>query len=214
MRSLKSQLKYFFIIGMAASFWACGEQSNQRTTAQETETVKPPRQIIPLERAQKLYGNYSSQRAPLIRHYEDSLGMAMAEKGEEVKKFDVARYGYYDYKTIKAYMAYIEQEAARVGEEISTLRIYFGTYANQQGDVHPRQNTFMLLPTIRHNGRDYGFEISGDTPPQAILLGDSLSRQGPAQKASFIPMMLTPPQNGGSLILNEGQMVPPPYNND
>ena len=209
----RKRLQYAMAILLAIGLSSCGEQNQnaERQSAEAQEEVKPPSQIISLEKAQELYGNYSTQRAPLIRHYEDSLRLSMDQK--EARKFDVARYGYYDYKTIKQYLAYIEQEAERVGEDISTLRIYFGTYSKNAENVHPRQNTFMIMPTIKKNGRDYGFRISGDTPPRALLIGDSLSDQGAVQKASMVPMLMLP-QGGGSLILNEGQMVPPPYNND
>ena len=207
---------------------------NEATKGEETmsEPVPAPRQIISLEKAQKLYGNYTTRRVPLIRKYEDSINMRMADpkmQEEAPKKFDVARYGYYDYKTLKQYLAYIEQETKKTGDSISTIRIYFANYPDEPGYVHKRQSSFMLMPTVKKGGREYAYTISEGEKPEAILIGDDLQAADAAQaffsetanrkaaEASLLPMLSPKPlanpfQLGGSLILNESQMVPPPYN--
>ena len=195
---------------------SCGEQSGQEQTnalGEGEQTIAPPKQIITLEEAQGLYKNYSERRSPIIENYEDR--MAKMEDSAEVKPFDVARYGYYDYQTIKDYIAYIESEAERANVELSTLRIYFANYGKQgMADHKPKQNTFMIMPTVKVKGRDYAFRLTDATPPEVILLGDSLSVIGPAEQAGILPEFLAAPYQGGSLILNESQVVPPPYNND
>ena len=129
--------------------FGCQEQSEKP----KTESVKAPEQIISTNQAQELFDNYSSRRAPLIQKFEDSLN--------KESRFDVARYGYYDYKTIKKYIAYIEQEAEKAKVEISTLRFYFGNYPNKKQFAdgrkvkHPRQNSFFIVPTLKKDGKEY-----------------------------------------------------------
>ncbi|WP_445384386.1 hypothetical protein ACT6NV_10410 [Robiginitalea sp. IMCC44478] len=207
---------------------------NGATKGEETisEPIPAPKQIISLEKAQKLYGNYTTRRVPLIRKYEDSINLRMADpkmQEEAPKKFDVARYGYYDYKTLKQYLAYIEQETKKTGDSISTIRIYFANYPDEPGYVHKRQSSFMLMPTVKKGGREYAYAISEGEKPEAILIGDDLQTADTVQayfseaanrkaaEASLVPALSPkPPANpfqlGGSLILNESQMVPPPYN--
>ncbi|SFR52728.1 hypothetical protein SAMN04490243_2627 [Robiginitalea myxolifaciens] len=202
----------FAVLLLAA---ACGEQSGQDQTqaaAESDQMITPPKQIISLEEAQVLYKNYSERRSPIIKNYEDRR--TKMEDSTEFKPFDVARYGYYDYQTIKDYINYIESEAARANVDISTLRIYFANYGQKGMPDHmPKQNTFMIMPTIKVKGRDYAFRLTDATPPEVILLGDSLSIIGPAEQAGILPELLAAPFQGGSLILNESQIVPPPYNN-
>ena len=226
--------KYFQVIALnlalASLLLSCKD-----TVQPEEVTAAPvpaPKQLISLEKAQKLYENYTTRRVPLIRKYEDSINMVMADPKaqEEVPgKFDVARYGYYDYKTLKQYLEYIEQETAKTGDSISTIRIYFANYPDEPGYVHKRQSSFMLMPTVKKGGREYAYAISEGEKPQAMLIGDNLQVVDASQallnnpsdrqtaKASLLPVAAPKPpvkpyQLGGSLILNESQMVPPPYN--
>ena len=174
-----------------------------------------------------MYDAYGERRVGLIEHYENEQNPG--------KKFDVARFGYYDYQTIKDYMAFIEQEAKKANVEISTLRFYFSNYPDQKtfGDgreiKHPRQNSFFIIPTIKAgNNEDYAFYIreGDDGASRPMLLTDNLNPKqegnlnGDGSKerkseASFVPSSasLSAPMyaKNQSLILNEGDMIPPPY---
>ena len=194
--------------------------------------VDPPSQIISVEQAKSMYDQYTDRRAALIQRFEDSV-----QPGE--KKFDVARYTYYDYKTIKQYLAYIEQEAEKAGVEISTLRFYFSNYPDKgqfedgKKIVHPRQNSIFLMPTLNSEGLDYGFftvEAEGGAREAVLLNGElgAYSPEGMGQLgekidarnyAAFAPSFNSKAgataasgyQGGNSLILNEGSSAPPPY---
>ena len=206
--------------------FGCQEQSEKP----KTESVKAPEQIISTNQAQELFDNYSSRRAPLIQKFEDSLN--------KESRFDVARYGYYDYKTIKKYIAYIEQEAEKAKVEISTLRFYFGNYPNKQkfkdgrAVKHPRQNSFFIVPTLKKDGKEFPFSVvsNGKENYNAKLLKNnfkiskskevgSLFYHNEKSSASIFPNFFNKPANllyddEGSLILNEIGVVPPPYGQD
>ncbi|MCM4169563.1 hypothetical protein KCTC52924_00344 [Arenibacter antarcticus] len=202
------------------------EKEKEPTPAPEPAPVKAPAQIVTVAQAKTMYDAYGERRVGLIEKFEN-------EQSPE-KKFDVARFGSYDYKTIKTYLAYIEQEAKNANVEISTLRFYFSNYPDQKTFEngreikHPRQNSFFMIPTIKEgNNGDYAFYIREDdngrnTP---MLLTDNLNpkkqenmdtEQGAASQkseASFIPSISTSLMyaKDKSLILNEGDMIPPPY---
>ncbi|TFG73505.1 MAG: hypothetical protein E4H26_09730 [Flavobacteriales bacterium] len=215
----------------------------------EAVSVKAPNQIIEIDEAKSFYDDYTLRRVPLIQKYEDSINQGRAtgtkqqmqqntdnEKATaagvaEGAKFDVARYVYYDYATLKQYMAYLEQEAKLANVEISTMRLYFSNYPDDSKYVHPRQNSIMLSPTVKRGDRDYLFYIGElDGKAEAVLLNNDFGPMQPSgmgnastqdgkSHASFVPSLGTTHPNaavliqeGKSLTLNRGNGVPPPYN--
>lgn len=225
-------LAFASLIGLILllSLHSCKEQDRQKEQSEETSEVRAPEQIISVAQAKTMYDQYSKRRAPLILRYEDSI-----TKGE--REFDVARYTYYDYKTIKQYLAYIEQEAENAGVEIASLRFYFSNYPDQETFengkkvVHPRQNSIFLMPTVQSEGQDYGFYIQeGESGSEVVLLngklepyqqkGMGLNKKGTYHnEAGFAPKLHAVStgapsnvQGDKSLILNEGNSAPPPYN--
>lgn len=213
----------------------------------KTETpVSPPEQIVTVKQAKGYYDNYSERRVRLIQRYEDSINrrrmgddirQMKQEKGKEKSaamvegpaKFDVARYVYYDYKTIKKYIEFIDQQAAAAKVDISTLRFYFSNYPDSTQYVHPRQNSIMISPALHKDKREYLFYIDDSDPknPRPVLLTDSFKRSkvqiGAVSEAeekayaSMMPSFSAPnatvvyPYNGGqSLTMNKGTGVPPP----
>ncbi len=219
-----------FLFATTLILLSCGERSAEENNAKTAE-VEPPEQIISIEEAQDMYKNYTDRRAPLIQKFEDSINMSQ----KDTSKFDVARYTYYDYKTIKQYLEYIEQEAAKAGVEISTLRFYYSNYPDKatfsDGSevIHPRQNSFFIQPTLNENGEEYGFytEDGEEGEKRAVLLNGQMEIFGPdgmgiragndtRAYAGFIGGISTRPSsnfsNGnGSLVLNHGGAAPPPY---
>lgn len=214
---------------MSLLLTACGEQS-QRETSAASEQVEAPKQIISLEEAQSMYKNYSERRVPLIQKYEDSLNRSM----RDTASFDVARYTYYDYQTIKQYLAYIEQEAAAAGVEISSLRFYYSNYPDQQtfADgtpiMHPRQNSFFIIPALKQEGEDWAFNIedAGDGTKRAVILhadlqavdGKNMGMINNGRDKAYAGHLMSGPSGpvpaafgNGSVVLNHGGAAPPPW---
>ncbi|MBD1259331.1 hypothetical protein HZY62_01920 [Maribacter polysiphoniae] len=228
------------------------EEEKEKEVAPE---VLAPEQIVHVEQAKEMYDFYTKRRVPLIQRYEDSINRrkygtkiqqkkkakSNSDEANAEKKFDVARYVSYDYKTLKQYLAYIEQEAKKANVEISGLRIYFSNYPdkaffdgqNKDSILHPRQNSVLLSPTLTKGKRDYLFYIGEDKDQQeAILLSDSfkpikdiigMGHLGNAESkshASFMPSLSTSTANttlntsfyaGTSLTMNKGTGAPPPF---
>ncbi|MCM4151168.1 hypothetical protein DHD05_06155 [Arenibacter sp. N53] len=206
------------------------EQKKEKPPVQEQEPseIMAPKQIVTVAQAKTMYDSYGERRVGLIEKYENELAPE--------KKFDVARFGYYDYNTIKEYMNYIEQEAKKANVEISSLRFYFSNYPDKKTFEdgreikHPKQNSFFIIPATKvENNREYGFYImeedNGKNIP--VLLTDNLEpkkdgdmdrQQSGAAKseASFMPTSSPAPfyVKNKSLVLNEANMVPPPYHTD
>ena len=230
MKNLQSILSSLFSLSILF-FVSCGERTQTQDAAAESKiAVEAPEQIISMEEAKMFYENYSDRRASLIQKFEDSINISK----QDTTKFDVARYTYYDYKTIKQYLDYIEQEAAKAGVEISTLRFYYsnypdqGSFSNGKKIDHPRQNSVFILPTLNQDGDEFGFytEEDGQGGLRAVLFDykldninlkemglnnsvDGKSYAGFMNSSSAIsaPTIF----NGGSMVLNQGGAAPPPY---
>lgn len=218
------KILYFFIIATISS---CDQQ-------QDKVLVTAPRQIVSVAQAKNMYDSYGIRRAFLIQQYEDSIN-SQKKTGTEIEKFDVGRFVYYDYKTIKQYLAYIEQEAENAGVEISTLRFYYSNYPDEavfadtkDSIKHPRQNSILLSPTYTDGKTDHLFYIGiGEEGNQAIPLNNDFETlkgydvpppESNKNSASFAPIIntsatkTTPILSEKSLTLNRGSGVPPPKN--
>ncbi|MGB5229474.1 MAG: hypothetical protein WBN55_14505 [Eudoraea sp.] len=214
---------------------SCGEQKAKDEVPEvKQEEIKAPEQIVSVDQARSMYKSYSERRAPLIQNYED----AYDKRDSKMKdSFDVARYVYYDYKTIKDYLTYIEKVAAKANVEISTLRFYFSNYPNQakfeDGSpvIHPRQNSVFILPASIVDNAQYGFYLEEQEDgtlvpaylswdlapyiPEGMGMiqedGNSYAGMGPnldnSNSSSLSPM---PFIANVSTILNEGGSAPPP----
>lgn len=210
-------------------FVSCAEQADRGKEIEQEKTVEAPEQIISIEEAKSMYDNYTERRAGLIQDFEDRINMSR----KDTTKFDVARYTFYDYKTIKDYLAYIEQEAAAAGVEISSLRFYFSNYpdqekfANGKPIVHPRQNSFFIIPATEVDGDQIAFTTvdTGEAgKKRAVLLKMNLEpydAEGMGTNydntnkslASILSVVnyASPAYANGSTALNEGSSAPPPH---
>ena len=184
-----------------------------------------PEQIISAEQAKKIYDTYTERRVGLIKAYEE-------DSAQGGKEFHPTRSGWYDYETIKQYMAYIEHEAKLAGVEISGLRFYFANYPetaqfkDDRMKEYPRHNTFFIMPTMSLDGEDMGFITTGkpDGERKAVLIRDRVlkmtgnrdttvyrkEKQGVDPKMMVMPLMLQEGDEERSLILNEAGLTPPP----
>lgn len=215
--------------------YGCGQKDPDKN--EEDVEINAPAQIIDIAQAKTYYDTYGERRVPIIQKYEDSINGEgkMQKKNDAQESFDVGRFVYYDYKTIKQYLAYIEQEAKAANVEISTLRFYYSNYpdqtffpASKDSIIHPRQNSILISPTYNDGKRDYLFYIGqGAEGQEAIPLADNfepvkgyglLDATIKKSYASFTPnfkISAVRPKafaNGESLTLNRGTGVPPPKN--
>lgn len=180
--------------------------------------VKPPKDIISIKESKSLYDNYSRNRVAPILAYE--------REANDDEDFEVARYVDFDYKVMKQYIAFVEQEAKKTKVDVSTFRMYFANYPNSEKFpdgkkvVHPRQNSIFVLPTLVKNGENMGFYIGADGEAKLVrnaVKGDAqgygvVNLERNQSQASFVPNFAASAmfQADQSLIMNHGQSGPPP----
>ena len=137
--------------------------------------------------------------------------------------FEAARFVDFDYDTVKQYIDYIDQEAAKAGvKKVTKLRLYFANYPknkefpDKKEVVHPRQNSIFMVPTLDRDGINYGFYIGPNG--EASLIADRIVGKGNGmglldekpQKAYAGFSLNSSLYAGGSLTLNFGHGGPPP----
>lgn len=212
-----------FLIFINLTFSGCQEPLDGSLSG----PVSPPKQIITVERAAEMYENYSTRRVPIIKKYEDSLVA-------DTTQFTPTRYAEYDLETIKHYIAYVEYQAKQAKVDVKTLRFYLSNYPNTDkyanGDKvrYPRRNSFFILPTMEYKGKNVGFSIAEvDGKYKAVPINNGVAKNGELENdgmtnseekingAGFFVTGNVAVQGGTtSLILNDGQLVPPPGPND
>jgi len=197
----------------------------------DSVSAEAPKQIVSIESAKEMYDSYTERRVRLIEKFEEDQSPNV--------EFDPTRQGWYDYDTLKQYMAYIEQQAKDANVDISGISIYFANYPeklNSNGNIPPsykHHNSIFLVPTMREDGNDHAFYISedekGNSKPQKIKerrkFLDMQDKMGVINKGSdriatsnAKLLMLTSSLQDTvtrnniehSLILNEAHIIPPP----
>lgn len=192
----------------------CKPEGESKAAAEE---VQRPKQIISKDQAAAMFKQYSRDRVPCAVAAQDST---------EQESFIAARYTEFDYDVIKEYMAYIEQEATAANKEIETLRIYYAVYPPGMGGKSKKATVF-LVPAADFDGKNRAFEVmkEGERAEAVAIPWDfgtgveqvgMQSKQSQRQYATFGPAPFSSPatavQPNGSLVLNDGNTAPPPYN--
>lgn len=192
----------------------CKPEGETRTAS---EDVDRPGQIITVERAASLFKEYTDKRVPHVLMELDS-----AEQAQYIP----ARYTEFDFDVIKQYISYIEQEAGSAQKDIKSLRIYYAVYPPNTGNKS-KKSTVFLVPTTDFGDVNRAFKVdheNGKAIATAIPwdFGTGVEQVGMSeasnqrQHASFGPapanLNATPPLSNGSLILNDGNTAPPPWN--
>ncbi len=253
---MKNAQKLMSKIGMVTvllvGLTSCGDHDTDATVkAEEVDKI-----IIPNDQAKELYDTYTIRREGLIRDFEnaqDSLGNQGASDDHDQKRqnkedgsqkavqqsndqqndtgFQVVRYGFSDFQSLKKYMTFIEQEAERANVNISTLRFYFANYPdkdkfnNGNPVKEPRRNTLVFVPTVNTGKGEYAFYTADDDDGlrKAFLLSEELADNGQSfggkgkEEASMLPTANLsntteaplPVTNKQSLSGNEWGLRPP-----
>ncbi|TGV01444.1 hypothetical protein [Flavivirga rizhaonensis] len=114
-----------FVIIMVLSFQSCEEKP-------KPQKIKPPKQIIDYDYAQKLEEEYKNTRGAIINKYLQI---------EDTREF------WFDLEELKKYIAFVEQEADSLGYKRLGIRIYNGAYPNEKGFPDPGYSTVFIVPT-------------------------------------------------------------------
>lgn len=115
----------------------------------EETVIKPPAQTITAEEANRLEETYKQTRAGILN---DTLGY------EDTREF------WFSLDSVKKYIAFVEQEATRMGKTNLGLRIYLGAYPAQGDYPDPGYSTVFIVPTAKNtNTLKRGFFPMEDT---------------------------------------------------
>ncbi len=159
--------------------------------------------IIPLNKAIKQYDKYSKQRVGLLK---DTL-----KKKYRNDKFSDTRTVWFDIKTIRAYLAYIDENA----KDAEGFQFYFGVNSSKDEGDSKNHQTFFVAPTVSNvvdgDTIQSGFTVKNG---KRIFIYEQIKKYieessgQNVQKASFFSLR----QDDGYL-LNRGGGSPPHENN-
>ncbi|WP_405251481.1 hypothetical protein [Dokdonia sp. Asnod3-C12] len=192
---------------------SCGgdPKGTPHTDDQSEEPLAAPSTIITVQEAEDMYHRYGNQRVPLIETSVNIDKDGNPIKPEDDRYVQATRSLSMDYKELKQYLAFIEQEAGEAKTDISGLRIYFSQYPNGKNDSRA---TVFINPIMEAGKKgdirdDLSFAIKkGNGKSIAVAVGDIIK----APKASSNMANLTlPVQNTiQSLAINGMPWRPPP----
>ncbi len=160
--------------------------------------------LIKLDDAVVMYKNYEEQRIAITK---DTL-----QKLYNDNKFEDTRTVWFDLKTIKDYIAFVEKKSAENHIKPDGLKFYFSVYPNNKGlGDEKNHQTFFIAPTTKKDSKQSGYTLvkEGDNE-KVVYLKDALNKNQTQQnrkvnKASFFTTIV---QNDG-LLLNRGGGTPP-----
>ena len=182
---------------------SCEEKQKETNsiTRVDIESMKE-NHIIPLKEAVKMYGKYTKDRVKILK---DTL------KKKYGDDFNDTRTVWFDMKTIKAYLKYLEENAG----EAEGLQFYFSVDPDNKGKQSNHQ-TFFIAPTIKNvvdgDTIQSGFTVENG---KRIFLYEAFKKDMEMnhqnmQKASFFSLMQ---DDDEGLLLNRGELGPPYGNN-
>jgi hypothetical protein len=191
-----------FLIVVIISSCEKPPQPNENRITQSDVKEMTENHIIDLKDAVKAYDKYTKQRVGILK---DTL----KEKYKD-KDFNDTRNVWFDIKTIKAYIKYLEDNTP----EVEGLQFYFSVNPDNNGKQQ-NQQTFFIAPTVQNvvnkDTVQSGYTIKNG---KRVFVYDAVkqylegSNQN-IQKASF----LTTIQDKEGFLLNEGEDNPPGNNN-
>ena len=192
---------------------SCAEPKSD-CPCEDPKEVEEPKGIITEEEAAVLFKEYTEKRVADRIAKKDTA---------EQKSFEPARYTEFDFKIIKQYIKYIEQEAKAADTEIETLRIYYAVYPEGRGD-RSNKTTVFLVPAADFDGKNKAFQIGmiGERAAADTIPWDfgtdvrKMSLYAPKDQRQYgtfgpSPVPNAPVQGNRSLVLNDGSTSPPPY---
>ncbi|WP_299768697.1 hypothetical protein [uncultured Dokdonia sp.] len=172
--------------------------------------VERPDMAIELDEAIALYQNYGANRVKLIEDHEN-------EEVGEVDNFQATRSLTFNYKELRQYLDYVEQEAKKADTEILGLRVYLGQYDIE--GRHPNSGTVFFNPTMKKGDNEVAFAIQNQNGnPTAVPVGQlqeyylKIGKIKTPGKANLV--LVQDDDDITSLAANRGGKRPPPSTDD
>ncbi|WP_299678118.1 hypothetical protein [uncultured Dokdonia sp.] len=173
--------------------------------------VERPDMAIELDEAIALYQNYGENRVKLIETHEN-------EEVGEVDDYQATRSLTFNYKELRQYLDYVEQEAKEANTDIMGIRVYLGQY-DTENSPHPNAETVFFNPTMKKDGNEVAFAIQNQNGnPTAVPVGQLQEyylkiKNGKLKTPGKANLVLVQ-DDVTSLAGNEGHRRPPPKSGD
>ncbi len=203
-------LKMMALCYIGVLFFASCEQ--MPTAAEEPAPIVAPDIIIPVQEAENMYHRYGEDRANLIE-----ANINIDDQGNPIASDDPAyvqatRSLTVDYKQLKQYLAFIEQEAASTKTDITGLRIYLAQYGPSKNNG---RSTVFLNPVKQYGdggiSDDVAFAIDkSGKEPKAVYVDQCF--KVPSQRSNQANLTMPVQGNIQSLAGNDFPFRPPPTN--
>jgi len=169
------------------------------------DVVERPDMAIELDEAIALYQNYGENRVKLIEIHEN-------EEVGEVDDYQATRSLTFNYKELRQYLDYVEQEAKEADTDIMGIRVYLGQY-DTENSPHPNAETVFFNPTMNKDGSEVAFAIQNQNGnPTAVPVGvlqDYYLKTGKIKTPGKANLVLIQ-DDVTSLAGNHGSRRPPP----
>ncbi|WP_396598012.1 hypothetical protein [Dokdonia sp. R86516] len=195
---------------------SCGGETKgtPHTDDHDEEPLAVPSTIISLQEAEDMYHRFGNQRVPLIEKSVNIDKEGDSIKPEDDRYIQATRSLSMEYKDLKAYLAFIEEQAKLANDtKISGLRIYFSQYKKGKNDGRA---TVFLNPIMEAGQKgdirdDVAFAIkTNGNKSTAVPVGKLIKI--PSEKSNRADLTM-PIQNGvQSLAGNSLPWNPPPKN--
>ncbi|WP_300566905.1 hypothetical protein [Flavobacterium sp.] len=104
--------------------------------AEELKSAIKPKQLISVEKAKELNGNYNSKRADL---HSKAIGK------------EDANAIWYSLEELENYIEYVKSEGEQQGYAVDGIRFYLGVYSEVEGKGKSGYTTIFLSPTGKCN---------------------------------------------------------------
>lgn len=209
---MKTQNLWVWGCLIAVLFSSCEFNNSSGDENPAVASISPPSMIISVQEAEDLYHNYGTIRVPLIEESVnvDNQGNPIDMSDPDYVKATTSLT--VDYKELKKYLAFIEQQAGNANTDITGLRIYFGKYADTKNDG---RGTMFLNP-VKEYGKDgitddvaFAIDNSGKTP-KSVYVKDCYKMPGSISNQANLTMPVQGPIQ--SLAGNNSPWRPPPNN--
>ncbi|ULC59438.1 hypothetical protein MBM09_00310 [Flaviramulus sp. BrNp1-15] len=217
-------LKILVFITIPVCMYSCKEE-NSKT---------PPKQIITIDEAVNMFKTEMNVKSKVVN--------PLLQKIYKDSTFEDTQFAWFSLEEMKAYINYIEAvQMENPDQKVSGIRVYFGRY-NETSKKFANQQSVFLVPTVANSGINSKYEnlnhlpfgIIPDNPEnpikgtytvlnQLVLNTDDKNSRiknfqknsNNKQEANFSFFL----KNSNalkttSLILNEGELAPPPKKED
>ncbi|MFV0565041.1 MAG: hypothetical protein ACK5NB_04315 [Flavobacteriaceae bacterium] len=227
-------LSFLLLTALTLFILACNSIQKGEANVQNFNTTSTiaPKQIIDIDQAVAMFENEKQVKRELIN--------PTLRKQYKNKNFQDTEFAWFSLDEMRQYINYIDAiQRENPNQNVSGIRIYFGRYNSSNSKKYQNQQAVFLVPTVENKGINSKYENLNHLPFAILPNSDSNPIKGAysiieplvldtkdkkerikkfmdnskdKQKASFsfYPVNFSATRALTSVILNEGEMAPPP----